>query len=279
MSSISTAKWQRKTWISLGVVGGVLVAGTHAFPLPPVGRIGMGCLAGVALLGMFQEWRAVPSLLIAVGVALGLRDLSFPVRVALGMLIGPLLLLLNSWRSKLWSVVEPEDPSLSPYPWVSDAVWRQRKQVARFPSMGSPDPNDDEYDDDASLDAYVQTPSAEALASAPVAPFSPTLPIPPEGTEAEQQRRVHDLRELRGLASLNPVQWPLCCSRLTALELANPTFAELSVWESRHCSIDGTDLGGAPAVADIRRGANPAAIVIVFQCRSCGRVYGFLSVT
>lgn len=175
---------------------------------------------------------------------------------------------------------EPEVPGPSPYPWVADEVWRQRRQrsraanpgVTRRPTAAVPEPRD------PGVDASPEPVSPAQQAVAPRAPglgLTPPLEMTPEVAEAA----------LAGMSEGVGVwwqegEWPMCCNALTVLVLAAPTDAELAAFEARVGPLDGVGLGDAPeeawadALAWARAGHPPEVSLHVHVCARCGALYG-----
>ncbi len=175
---------------------------------------------------------------------------------------------------------EPEVPGPSPYPWVADEVWRQRRQrsraanpgVTRRPTAAVPEPRD------PGVDASPEPVSPAQQAVAPRAPGLGLTP-PPEMTPEVAEAALAGMAEGVGVW-WQEGEWPMCCGALTVLVLAAPTDAELAALEARVGPIDGAGLGGAPeeAWADVlawtRAGHPPEVSLHVHVCARCGALYG-----
>lgn len=171
--------------------------------------------------------------------------------------------------------------SVSPVAWVSDDVWSAWQYwgsdpvPSDFPTIEFPDliPAD-----------------AGDLERAPRAEIPPGAPVPPPG-------RVKELAQL--LASTPPSVgvrhpvWPVCCSRLATLINHDGDGVELEKIESETGPLDRAflaqdlrsnwDCRSDEQLADtMRRGYGESLEqlreggvegLVIFQCRSCGRVY------
>ena len=177
-----------------------------------------------------------------------------------------------------WRKREPArgDPGPSPVGWLSDEIWRTWNEH-------DPEAADLKTPHGGPItDAWPAAVSADDHRRAKVAPVPAGALVPPPGTLGEHATL---LDSTTGSGYLRSVRWPVCCDRLTTLrpcdlELERATGPlDDALTDAHGADGDLDELRGRwrDTLAQKRAGKHGGDGMELFQCRTCGRVYGATS--